>query len=52
MRTLAQMHATTEVGPPRQAELVAALREEMKALQRERLALLQAPPEPEPYLYP
>ena len=47
MRTLAQMHAAAEQ-PPRQAELVAALRDEMKALQRERLALLQAPPQPEP----
>jgi len=51
MRTLAQMHAAADQGP-RQAELVATLREEMKALQRERLALLQAPPEPQPYLYP
>ena len=40
MRLLAQMHAAPDQGSL-QAELVASLREEMRALQRERLALLQ-----------
>ena len=40
MRLLAQMHGAPDQGSL-QAELVASLREEMRALQRERLALLQ-----------
>ena len=40
MRLLAQMHAAPDQGSL-QVELVASLREEMRALQRERLALLQ-----------